>query len=578
MLGTRGYSHPLNNRSAMRAGRSLWRPGCRRLPPCGKVNCTLSMILALWGLGMTNFGAAQQVSPDEVQRRLEQYAVVRLTTDFEQLSDNERRVIGLLIEAARHMDPIFWQQSYGSPDELLGRLTHPGVRRFAEINYGPWDRLNGNEPFVPGIGPKPLGAQFYPTDMTKEEFEQYVADHPDEAEALKSLYTLVRRTPDGGLRTIPYHEAFADHTAAAAEKLREAARITDDNELASYLRMRAEALETSDYQASDRAWMDMKNNRLDIVIGPIETYEDRLFGYKAAHEAYVLVKDTEWSERLQRYAELLPELQGRLPVDERYKQEKPGSDSDLNAYDVLFYAGDCNAGAKTIAINLPNDEQVQLEKGTRRLQLKNAMRAKYEKILVPLSQELIHPDQRAHITFDAFFGNVMFHEVAHGLGIKNTITGQGTVREALRDLGPALEEGKADILGLHMVGQLRAMKVLEEGDQMDNYVTFLAGIFRSVRFGASSAHGRANLVAFNFFERHKAFTRGDDGTYRVNPEQMQKAVKALSARILQLQGDGDYAAVRAFMDEMGTENLTLKADLERANRAAIPVDIVFEQG
>ena len=288
---------------------------------------------------------------------------------------------------------------------------------------------------------------------------------------------------------VPYYEVFAEQHAAAAAKLREAAG------LATYLGLRADALESDNYQPSDMAWLDMKENPIDVVIGPIETYEDLLFGAKAAHEGFVLIKDMEWSERLARFAALLPSLQESLPVADEYKAETPGTDSDLNAYDAVYYAGDANAGAKTIAINLPNDEEVQLAKGTRRLQLKNAMQAKFDEIMVPITRELIVEDQQEYVVFDAFFGNTMFHEVAHGLGVKNTITGMGTVREALLEHASPMEEGKADVVGLHMVTQLLERGELAEPSVEHHYVTFLAGIFRSVRFGAASAHGRANYGA-----------------------------------------------------------------------------------
>jgi hypothetical protein len=276
---------------------------------------------------------------------------------------------------------------------------------------------------------------------------------------------------------------------------------------------------------------------------------------------------------------MLPELQRGLPVSEEYKRESPGTDSDLNAYDAIYYAGDCNAGSKTIAINLPNDEVVQMKRGARRLQLKNAMRAKFEKILVPIAGELIAEDQRGHITFDAFFANTMFHEVAHGLGIKNTITGKGTVREALKEQSSALEEGKADILGLYMVTKLFEQGELTDGVVEDNYTTFLTGIFRSIRFGASSAHGVANLLRFNFFKRAGAFSRDEaSGAYRVNAEKMKQAISDLSAKILKLQGDGDYGGVEAFVEEMGSMDPVLESDLARLASAGIPVDVVFEQG
>ncbi|MEM8934128.1 MAG: Zn-dependent hydrolase, partial [Acidobacteriota bacterium] len=443
-----------------------------------------------------------------------------------------------------------------------------------EINYGPWDRLDDNAPFVEGVGPKPDGANFYPTDATEDEIQEAAKTNPE----LLSEYTLVRRGEDGGLVAVPYNEAYGAAFGLAAIKLREAAALAEDPGLERYLDLRAEALETNQYQPSDMAWMDMKDNGLDIVIGPIEHYEDKLFGTKTAASAYVLVKDKSWSERLAKYAAMLPGLQRGLPVPDAYKQEEPGSDSDLGAYDVVYYSGDCNAGSKTIAINLPNDEQVQLEKGTRRLQLKNSMEAKYDKILVRIADVLIAEDQRANISFDAFFGNTMFHEVAHGLGIKNTITGKGTVRTALGANAAALEEGKADVLGLYMVRELHAQGHIDSALE-DHHVTFVASIFRSVRFGAASAHGVANMVRFNFFTEMGAFVRDEaTGTYRVDHDKMGEAMAALSERILTLQGDGDAEAVEAFVAQYGQMTEQLQADLDRVDEAGIPVDILFEQG
>ena len=325
--------------------------------------------------------------------------------------------------------------------------------------------------------------------------------------------------------------------------------------------------------------MEMRNNKIDMVVGPIENYEDGLFGYKAAHEAFVLLKDLEWSQRLDKFNPLLPELQKVLPVPEEYKQEEPGSDSDLGAYDAIYYAGDCNAGSKTIAINLPNDERVQLEKGTRKLQLKNAMQAKFDKILIPISNVLIDEEQRAFLNFRSFFENTMFHEVAHGLGIKNTINGNGTVREALKEQYSPVEEGKADILGLFLVTKLAEMEKLEDNELMDNYVTFMASIFRSIRFGASSAHGKANMIRFNYFQEKGAFTRDEaTGTYRVNFDQMQQAMNELAEKILVIQGDGNYEAAKKLVEEQGIIKSQLQEDLDRVSEAGIPVDIVFTQG
>ncbi len=507
---------------------------------------------------------------------LVKYTSFRLTTDLSVLTEKERQMIPILIEAAEAMDGVFWRQAYGDDWEaFLDGIGDTNLRRFAEINYGPWDRLAGDEPFLDGVGEKPAGANFYPTDMTKDELTAAAEADPE----LRSLYTLVRRDDGGKLVAVPYSEAYAEEHQFAAEKLRAAAELAEDEGLKRYLELRAEALLSDEYQPSDLAWLDMKSNTIDVVIGPIETYEDQLFGAKAAHETYVLVKDKEWSERLSRFADFLPELQKDLPVPDEYKAETPGTDAELNAYDVVYYAGDTNAGSKTIAINLPNDEEVQLQKGTRRLQLKNAMRAKFDKILVPLAGVLIAEDQRSHVSFDAFFSNTMFHEVAHGLGIKNTITGKGTVRSALQEHASALEEGKADVLGLYMVSALHEKGEMGEIDLHDYYVTFMGSIFRSIRFGSSSAHGVANLIRFNFFAEQGAFSRdGETGSYRVEPEKFTAAMDALSEKILTLQGDGDYDAVAAFVEQYGKEGEELRADLDRLADAGIPIDVVFEQG
>lgn len=512
--------------------------------------------------------------------RVAQYAPVQLTTDLNQLSEREREMIPHMIAAAEIMDELFWMQAYlGDREAVLAGASSEDERRYIEINYGPWDRLKGDEPFLPEAGAKAPGANFYPADMTREEFDSVVAASPAIGDGLRNLYTVVRRAPDGSLIPRPYKEEYAAQLETAARHLRAAAELAEDLGLRMYLQARADALVTDDYQQSDMLWLDMKSNRIDFVVGAIETYEDQLLGYKAAYEALVLVKDVEWSKRLSRYAALLPDLQRGLPVENEYKREMPGTDSELNAYDVIYYAGQANAGTKAIAVNLPNDEEVQLQKGTRRLQLKNTVRAKFDRILMPIADLLIADDQRSHVTFDAFFENTMFHEVAHGLGIKNTINGRGTVREALREHASAIEEGKADVLGLYMITTLRERGQMTGGDVRDNFVTFLASIFRSVRFGAASAHGRANMIRFNFFEEMGAFIRDEStGTYSVDFDRMKEAMTALSRRILTLQGDGDYENVSQLVSDMGTVPAGLQQDLDRLSTAGIPVDIVFEQG
>jgi uncharacterized protein YcfL len=506
-----------------------------------------------------------------MQENLAIYTDFTLTADLSTLSENQKQIIKLLIEAADVMNELFWYEAYGDKMALLAGIEDVDTKTFVTYNYGPWDRLDGNKPFVEGVGEKPAGANFYPTDMTKEEFEKSTLK--DKA----SLYTFIRRDDAGELKTVWYHEMFPEQVAKVAGLLRQAAELADDAGFKKYLTMRAKALETDDYLASDYAWMAMKTNRLEVVVGPIENYEDQFFGYKAAHEGYVLIKDMDWSKKLEKYAAFLPELQKNLPVADAYKQDKIGSNVDLNAYDVVYYAGDCNAGSKTIAINLPNDARVQIRMGSRRLQLKNAMRAKFDKILLPLSGVLIDPTQREYITFDAFFANTMFHEVAHGLGIKNTINGKGEVGEALKELTSALEEGKADVLGLYMITQLHKKGEID-GDLKAYYTTFIASIFRSIRFGASSAHGKANMIRFNYFQEKGAFSRNDNGTYTIHYDKMEDAMNSLSELILTLQGNGDYDGVAKLVKEKGVITTQLQADLDGLTAKGIPVDVVYKQG
>lgn len=508
---------------------------------------------------------------DSIQIKLESYKKVKLTADLTGISILEREGLKQLIRAAELIDEIFRAQAFAG-SSLVDTVTNKNVIEFMRINYGPWDRLNNNYPFVQGIGAKPLGANFYPHDMRKSEFDSL--KDPSKSDP----YTVLIRE-ENVLKAVPYNEAYKQWLTEASMALRIASDFFQDSMFKLYLVARADALLSNKYDESDRLWLDMKDNRFDIIIGPIENYEDKLYGTKTAYEAYVLVKDMEWSKKLEKYVTYLPELQSNLPVDTRYKKEEAGTSSQLNAYDVIYYAGDCNAGSKTIAVNLPNDEKLQLEKGTRRSQFKNTIQAKFEHIMVPIANELIVAEQRKHITFNAFFSNTMFHEVAHGLGIKNTINGKGTVREAFGPYYSSLEEAKADILGLYMVTQLFDKKVLAEGEIMDYYVTFVAGILRSVRFGASSAHGQANMIRFNYFLEKGAISKDiKSGLYKINFDKMKSAMSSLSSLILQLQGDGDLEAYKKLMQEKGSISAELQKDLDKLKSKNIPIDLVFEQG
>ena len=515
----------------------------------------------------------QEPVQEETTHLSDKYAEYTLTTDISHLSDNEKEMLQLLFEAADIMDGLFWRENYGDKDELMAKIgDNADIKKLATIAYGPWDGLDGNKPFVEGIGPKPAGAQFYPVDMTEEEWN--ALDDPNKT----SQYTVIVRDENGALKCVWYHDYFAEQIKKAASLLDDASELAGDEEFAEYLRLRAKALRTDDYLESDMQWMDVRNNNVDMVIGPIENYTDARYGIKASHEAFILIKDQEWTKHLARYAAFVPELQKQLPVPEKYKKEVPGSDVDLAAYDAVYYAGDCNANSKTIAINLPNDERVQLQRGTRKLQLKNSMQAKFDKILEPIAKELMTPESMENIKFDAFFANVMFHETAHGMGIKNTITGKGTVREALGNQYNALEEAKADVLGLYLVTKLSEMGVYTNTTMEDNYTTFMAGIFRSVRFGAASAHGKANMLTFNYFQNEGAFVRNEEGRYAIDFEKMKVAVEKLAGDILMHQGNGDYEATKAWMGEMSVIKPELQADLDRVNAAGIPTDIYFNMG
>ncbi len=506
-----------------------------------------------------------------MQKKVDEFASVPLKTDLSVLTEKEKQLIPIFVEIAGIVDNLFWTQAYGDKAGL-DTITDKAAKEFAYLNYGPWDRLNNMQPFVAGYGAKPAGANFYPHDMTVDEFN--ALDDPRKAD----LYTILKRDAESKLIVVPYREAYAEPLSRIIDLMDQAIELAEDPGLKKYLQERVLAFKTDDYLASDMAWMDMKASKVDFVVGPIENYEDNLFGYKTAYEAFILVKDQQWSNDLARFTAMLPMLQTELPCDPKYKQEVPGTESDLNVYDAIYYAGDCNSGSKTIAINLPNDERVHLEKGSRRLQLKNSMKAKFDKILMPIADLIVVEDQLQQVKFDAFFWNVTFHEVAHGLGIKNTVSGKGNIRQALKEQYSAWEEAKADILGLFMVQQLVEKGEIANITVDDAYTTFIAGILRSVRFGAASAHGKANMMCYNFFEEKGAFTRNAAGKYVVDIEKAKQVLNEWAALILKVEGEGDYEFAKQYNEENSVIKAGLQSDLEKIQGADIPRDIRFEQG
>lgn len=539
-----------------------------------KLMVTLMALSLFAAFGCKNKKATNEPKQtSEIEQKVNEYAEFTLTTDISRLSEKEKQLLPVLVEIADIMDELYWEQYFGLDNrKSLDTLSDPAVREFALLQYGAWDRLDGEKPFVPGYGERPKGANFYPADMTKEEFD--ALNDPEKS----SQYTILRRDENGALKVIPYHEAYSEKLTKVDELMGKAIELAEDEGLKNYLTERRKALQTDDYFASDMAWMDMKNSKIDFVVGPIENYDDALFGYKTSYESFILVKDEKWSNDLAKFVKMLPDLQKQLPCDEKYKKEVPGTESDLNVYDAIYYAGDCNAGSKTIAINLPNDERVHLKKGARRLQLKNAMQAKFETILMPIANLFVCEDQMDNVNFNAFFSNVCFHEVAHGLGIKNTVTGKGNLRDALKEQYSAWEEAKADICGLFLTQTLIEQGEITNCTVEDAYVTFIAGILRSVRFGATEAHGVANMMCFNYLEDNGAFTRNEQGKYLVNVEKMREAINSWAALILRVEGDGDYDFAKSYAAKNGVVRADLQKDLDVIRENNIPKDIRYNQG
>jgi hypothetical protein len=469
------------------------------------------------------------------------------------------------------MDQLFWKQTFGDKT-ILDTIMNEYMAEFVGINYGPWERLNDNIPFVPGFDAKPNACQYYPQDITIEEFNAY--NDPNKT----SLYTVLRRNDDGSLKTIWYKDFYKEELDKVCALLDQAIDLAEDIGLKNYLIERKNAFQTDNYFKSDMAWMDMKESKLDFIVGPIENYDDKFQEAKASYEAFVLVKDVARSKDLEKFISMLPQLQKELPCEPQYKKFVPGTSSDLNVYSAIYYGGDCNSSSKTIAINLPNDDRVAAAKGTRRLQLRNSMQAKFDQILMPIGTLIITPEQQKNLNFDAFFWNVTFHEVAHGLGIKNTINGKGSVDKALGTEKTSWEEAKADILGLFMV-----IKLIEKGEITDitkeeAITTYIAGILRSVRFGAASSHGKANMMCFNFFEKAEAFVRDEAGQYVIDYDRAHKAMNDWADLIIITQGNGDFEFAKQYREDNGGISATLQADLDKINNAGIPRDIRFNQG
>jgi hypothetical protein len=520
--------------------------------------------------------AALTVAPD-VEARLAQFVPTPIEADLSALSAEDRRVLELVVEASRHLDRVFLRQVWeGNPAvERATRDWRGGVRgaarEYYELHVGPWDRLDAMQPFL-GDFPHPEGAGYYPPDLTREEFEAWLAAHPDDRAAFTSPTTVIRRAAAGGLVAVPYSQAYREHLEPAAALLRRAAEATSNESLARFLSLRADAFLSDDYYESDLAWMDL-DAPVEVTIGPYETYEDGLFGYKAAFESFVTVALPAESAALARYEAALPWLERNLPIPDEHKNLDRGAESPIRVVDEVLTAGDARAGVATLAFNLPNDERVREAKGSKKVLLRNVMRAKYDQILVPIAGELLVPADLDHLAFDAYFDFILHHELAHGLGPgRITVDGRDTeVRLELRDLYSTLEEAKADVLGVYDILALVERGEMDAGLRDTLPATYLAGLFRSARFGLHEAHGRGVVAQLNYLVDRGALAVDDAGRYRVVAERFPAAIEELTGDILMLQATGDYAGTEAFLDRWGVATPALEAAIARLR--AIPVDV-----
>jgi hypothetical protein len=513
--------------------------------------------------------------------QIARFAPTEVTADTSKLSAGDRKALSKIIEAAKYMDAIYLRQVWRGNVALQKRLaadrTAAGRERlhYFRINVGPWSRLDGNEPFIEGVPhEKPPHASYYPDDMTKDEFNAWTPTlSEDERRRATGFFHLIRRDANGKLKTVPYSQEYAEFLVPAARLLREAAALTTNATLKDFLLKRADAFLSDDYYASDVAWMDL-DSPIDVTIGPYETYEDELFNYKAAFEAYVTLRDEAESAKLARFSQYLQEVENNLPLDARYLNPKLGAAAPIRVVNQVFSSGEGNRGVQTAAYNLPNDERVVQEKGSKRVMLKNVQEAKFKKTLVPISKVVLAPAQQSQVSFESFFTHILAHELMHGLGPHNiTVGGQETtVRGQLKELYSAIEEAKADITGLFALQYFIDKGLLDREMERSIYTTFLASAFRSVRFGLTEAHGKGIALQFNYLVDENAIQIDErTGTFSINFARIKDAVRKLTREILTLQAEGSYDKARAMLDRYGVIRPAMQQALDRLKD--VPVDI-----
>jgi hypothetical protein len=538
-------------------------------------------LIAIASVGCSSTAPAtkKEAPVSDLAKKIARFAPTQITASVSGLDPADRQALGKIIEAARLLDPLFLRQVWSGNPALEAKLaadTSDAGRElfhYFRINKGPWSRLDHNEAFVPGVPAKPAGAGFYPDDMTKEEFQKWEAGLPAaQKAAAQSFFTVIRRDAKGSLTAMPYSEAYKEFLAPAAKLLREAATLTPNPTLKKFLTLRAAAFEKNDYYASDVAWMEL-DAPIDVTIGPYETYEDEMFGYKAAFEAYVGLRDDAESAKLARFSGYLQELEDHLPIDPKYRNPKIGAAAPIRVIDVVFTSGDGNRGVQTAAYNLPNDERVIKEKGSKRVMLKNVQQAKFDKTLVPISKVVLSAADQGLVSFDAFFTHVLAHELMHGLGPHNISPGgrKSTVRLELKDLYSAIEEAKADATGLWALDYLMSAGKLDKEEKTKFYTTFLASMFRSVRFGINEAHGKGVALQFNYLVEKGGILLSPDGTFTVDAARFEAGVAQLTSELLTLEAEGSYDKAKALLAKYAVIAPAMRSALDRLS--SVPVDI-----
>jgi hypothetical protein len=537
----------------------------------------IAVFAAVAAIAAASGGAQGMDSGKTLDERIAVYAPVEIGVPWELLGEKETAALEKIYRAALVMDELFLRQVWTGNVEMRAKLEKKGdakVLGFFDLNFGPWDRLEENEPFIGEIA-KPPGAAYYPEDMTKEEFMGHLSSHAVDREAFESNFTVIRRGKGGGLEAVPYSKHYSELLAEAARYLKEAAELTANESLASFMRARAEAFLSNDYFESDLLWMDVTGNVIDLTIGPYEVYEDNIFNYKAAFEAFVCIRDPEQSRRLEGLKGYLVKMEKNLPLPDEHKNLDRGAESPISVVDEVFSAGDTKAGVQTLAFNLPNDERVREAKGSKKVMLRNIIHAKFDKILMPIAEILIDEDQLGHVTFDAYFNHILLHEFSHGLGPGRITLEDGTettVGKALRESYSVIEEAKADIVGEHSFYYLIDDGFYGRELEKDAAVTFLAGFFRSVRFGADSAHGRANMLIFNYLKEKGVYIIDKEtGRWSVDLASVRGAVKEFSSKLLMVQALGDYEGANRLIERYGTMGDDVRASLGMLS--GVPVDI-----